>query len=835
MSTPRPDWWRNALAASALALVVSVLAACGAPGGGPPTDGSPDDGLPDDGAPDNGSPTVCLPSDGFDRTWLGAVSDDWSDGDNWSPAGAPTNEEHAYVCGTDSGSPALTAATAVGALTVAPGAQVRLGAFTLSVHGDLDLAAGSIDVESGSLRVVGDGAVLRGTLPTVTINALTVAGGPLTVDGNLTLGLDRAAHLDPNGHPLTVLGNLATVSVGCLVSTRPEDRVVIHGSATLNGWDNQAHCALTAGTLELRGDLTTTVDQLFSRLTPDAGHRTLLAGTTPQTVTIGGLALGHPQGNRFHDLEIANPAGVTFTQPVDVRGDVIVDAAAGTVGGDTTLFLDGGLLEPNGGQRWQVTRTDLRGPERTVALPASVPNDLVVNGLLRLQQPLTVMGDLTIATATLARLDPGPHTLTVHGDLATVSGQNVNGCLAMTEATAHVLVHGRTTLNGWTNSQGCEMRGGTLELRGDLTTTAGQQFSRLSPDAGHRTLLAGTTPQTVTIGGLALGHPQGNRFHDLEIANPAGITFTQPVDVRGDVRFTDTAGTLTSAATVFLDGSVHEPLGGERWRVPTTDLRGLERDLVLPATLHGNLIVNAHLVLDQPLTVTGNVTIGTATGASFDAGPDTLTVQGDLTTFNGANVNGCLAMTAPTTHVIVHGNARFNGYTSFDTQRCGMSDGTLELLGDFSTAAVWNSMFTPVGSHLVRLRGAGIQEVAFGGTADHPQGNRFQSVEIVNTAGVTFTLDARVHGQLELVGQLKNEAVLTIPFGGSLLLRSGSYLDNLLGSIALGGTCTAEAGADGVGIPPACLVDCGFDPRRAAVPGLPPGGAAGRATPRPGS
>ena len=594
MATPRSAPRAGAHTALGLALVLGLLAACGAPGGGPPTDGAPDNGGPDNGAPDNGSPTACLPAEGFDRTWLGTSSDDWSDGENWSPAGVPTNEEHAYVCETESASPRLTADTAVGALTVAPGAQVRLATFTLNVHGDLDLTAGSVDVESGSLRSVGDGAILTGTLPTITINALTAAGAPLSVDGDLTLGLDRPAHLDPNGHTLTVLGNLATTSVGCLTSTRPEDRVVIHGPTTLNGWSNQAHCALNAG---------------------------------------------------------------------------------------------------------------------------------------------------------------------------------------------------------------------TLELRGDLTTTAGQLFDRLTPGPGHTTRLAGTAQQTITIGGLALGHPQGNRFHDLEIANPSGVIFTDPVDVRGDVRFTDTAGSVTSTATVHLDGNIDEPHGGERWQVATTDLRGNERELGVPDVLPGNLIVNAHLALGRSLTVVGNLTIGTATGASLDAGPDTLTVQGNLTTFSGSNVNGCLAMIGATTHVIVHGDARFNGYTSFYPERCGMTDGTLDVRGDFSTAAVFSNMFTPTLQHRVRLSGAALQQVAFGATADHPQANRFQHVEIVNAAGVTFSQDARVEGQLDLVGRMTNQAVLTIPLGGSLLLRSGSYLDNSAGSIALGGTCSAEPDADGVGVPPACLSD----------------------------
>ena len=532
----------------------------------------------------------CPIAEGFDRTWQGGVSDDWSNGDNWAPGGVPTSAERAFVCATATRQPRLSASTAVGGLTVTPGAQLRLGSATLSVHGDLDLAAGSVAVESGSLRVVGDGAVLAGTLPTITINALTAAGGPLTVDGNLTLGLDRPAHLDPNGHTLNVLGNLATTNVGCLVSTLPRDRVVIQGATTLNGWSNQSHCALTAGTLELHGDLTTTAGQLFDRLTPDPGHTTRLTGTTHQTITIGGLALGHPSGNRFHDLEIANPAGVTFTEPVDVRGDVRFTANAGPVSGATTVHLDGAIDEPQGGARWQVATTNLRGPARDVLLPGTLPGHLVVNSQIVLGHPLTVEGNLTIATTGAARLDPGPHTLTIVGDLTTVSGQNVNGCLAMTH----------------------------------------------------------------------------------------------------------------------------------------------------PAAL-----------------------------------------------------------------VVVQGDARFNGYMG--AGGCAMTDGVMELLGDFGTANIWNSMFTPSGDHVVRFTGTGSQEVAFGDTAEHPSGNRFQHVEIVNAAGVTFSQNARVEGQLDLVGRMTNQAVLTIPLGGSLLLRSGSYLDNLVGSIALGGTCTAEPGADGEGIPPACL------------------------------
>jgi len=135
-----------------------------------------------------------------------------------------------------------------------------------------------------------------------------------------------------------------------------------------------------------------------------------------------------------------------------------------------------------------------------------------------------------------------------------------------------------------------------------------------------------------------------------------------------------------------------------------------------------------------------------------------------------------------------------------------VTDGTLDLRGDFSTAAATFDMLTPT-LHRVLFNGTGPQAVALGSTADHPQANRFQNVEIANPEEVTFNQDARVLGQLEFVGRMRNEATLTIPVGGSLLARSGSYLDNLERSIVLGGTRTAEVGSDGVGIPPACFPD----------------------------
>jgi hypothetical protein len=94
------------------------------------------------------------------------------------------------------------------------------------------------------------------------------------------------------------------------------------------------------------------------------GTAVTLNGSSPQTLTVSG---GGINGNRFHDLLIANPTGVTavgnvradgalevsgtFTNPVgataETNEDLVVDG--GTINNQGTLRYNGSYTPSNGG------------------------------------------------------------------------------------------------------------------------------------------------------------------------------------------------------------------------------------------------------------------------------------------------------------------------------------------------------------------------------------------------------------------------------------------------------------------------------------------------------
>ncbi len=518
---------------------------------------------------------ACGSTPGFDRSWLGGVDGVWSNPSNWLPAGAPGSGESAFVCADPTHAPRLTANAAVGDLVMAPGASLRLGTSTLAVHGALMLPGGGVLVESGALEVVGDGATLSGSLPALTIRAPTTAVDPVSFAGRLTIAGGR---FDPAGHAVTVGEDLRTSGQGCLVMQSANDHVTVAGAAVFAGSTAQSPaCPMEAGTLELQGNVSVSGSN-FSRLTPGAGHRALLSGAVPQVVSFSGVSVGHSQGNRFHDLTIANAAGVTFASDVDVRGELRFQGGSGTVDGDVTVHVGGDLVEPAGGDRWRVATTELRGADRAASLPATLHGNLavrmattlsgpeVIHGALTVAAPVTlsgaleVIGDLAIGAGANGRLDPAGHALSVGGDLRT----SQFGCLVMVQAGGHVLVAGDALFGGSTAQvPACSMTAGTLELRGDVSVS-GSNFSRLTPASGHRMLLSGAGPQAVSFSGVALGHSQGNRFHDLTVANAAGVTFATAIDVRGELdlvgRLTNQgaltiAGRLTLRSASYLDGA----------------------------------------------------------------------------------------------------------------------------------------------------------------------------------------------------------------------------------------------------------------------------------------
>lgn len=510
-------------------------------------------------------PLSCVPHEGFDRTWQGGVSRDWSEPANWWPEGEPGADDDAFVCAAAPNQPVLDQHGLVGSLTVETGATLELASFVLAVHRDL-VADGTIEPQDGTLVIQGHGATLSGTLPGLLVNAHTRLAGPVIIEGTLTIGapfralighvFGQFASLTVAGQTLSVDGDLQTRHAACLSMRDDDDRVLVRGDATFNGTTNShGECEMSTGLLEVTGTFSTPSGVRFSHYTPTGTHRLRLMGSSQQAIGFGGVAPGHAQGNRFQFLEIANQAGVSVSGDIDVRGEVRWTNEAGPVSGSRIATLSG-AIDDAGGDRWLVDTTVVYGQAREVVLPAQLIGLLVVTTDVTLSAPLTIDGDVILATQDFTyfvrnpgALDPSGHALTITGNLLATP----HGCLHMTDPADSVVILGDATFNN--GSRVCNLSAGTLELAGDFSTAGGANTNHFTPTGTHRVRLNGNAAQTVRFGGVAPTSSNGNRFRFLEVANPAGVTVSADADVRADL---DIDGRLDVPAdtTVTIGGAL---------------------------------------------------------------------------------------------------------------------------------------------------------------------------------------------------------------------------------------------------------------------------------------
>jgi hypothetical protein len=131
----------------------------------------------------------------LDLVWNGSTSSDWDDAANWTGSGGATvptsGTAVAIQTGTTPNSPVLDGNGQAGALMVAAGKTLSVGAFNLTVGGAVE-APGTIS-GSGSITMTGTGSTLRGTIPSLFVTGstrlqgATRATGAVSVTGSLTV------------------------------------------------------------------------------------------------------------------------------------------------------------------------------------------------------------------------------------------------------------------------------------------------------------------------------------------------------------------------------------------------------------------------------------------------------------------------------------------------------------------------------------------------------------------------------------------------------------------------------------------------------------------------
>lgn len=141
------------------------------------------------------APMVGAPAELHGPIWVGAVSDDWHDPDNWDGGVVPEPGTSATVPSLsllepEATQPRLTAAGAVLHLRIGNGSELALDGRILQVLGNVD-AAGRIT--GGTIALEGEDVRIGGELPAIVVTGnaalqrATTATGPVIVTGSLVI------------------------------------------------------------------------------------------------------------------------------------------------------------------------------------------------------------------------------------------------------------------------------------------------------------------------------------------------------------------------------------------------------------------------------------------------------------------------------------------------------------------------------------------------------------------------------------------------------------------------------------------------------------------------
>ncbi|MDQ8154718.1 MAG: Ig-like domain-containing protein [Gemmatimonadota bacterium] len=258
--------------------------------------------------------------------WTGATSTAWATTSNWSANVLPTTTDSVHIPSGTPNVPALSANTTVRSITVASGARLDIGTFSLDVteRASADTAAsGGFACAGGRVRMVtgaGVGAV-KGRFCKLEIQTNRATSGATVVSDSLLIS---AGELLPGADSL-VTYHLDVIGSGALVMGASAN-VTVLGNARFAGAATSTK--LTGGVLRVAGDLAQGGTAIS--LQPGSNHRIVLNGAGTQSVSFtdpDSIAYAGAFGAHLGSLSIKKPSGrVTFPDGVKARGRVAIDS-----------------------------------------------------------------------------------------------------------------------------------------------------------------------------------------------------------------------------------------------------------------------------------------------------------------------------------------------------------------------------------------------------------------------------------------------------------------------------------------------------------------------------
>lgn len=664
------------------------------------------------------------------------------------------------------------------------------------------------------------------TLPpgaSVTNLILTGVGtltGDLTIAGDLEIG--AGASLDPGPWTLVVGGQLRVR--GALLMSLASARVEVAGSVVFG--DSTAQCGgsrLDGGRMVVHGGLESRFAACFRA---SGTHRVELVGSGPRVIHLvnpsasaNSLAHLEVRGGSLNatsrifvggSLTLATQLQTSFL--LTVVGTSVFEGGAALTGAQLDLL--GGFEAAPGSSVAGTTVTigsltfgngNLTATNLNLRAASGIPSGFSFTNL-RVQGPvvagrnLTIPGNLDLPWATESRgdFDVGGNTVVVGGNFIW------NGRLRMSAAAGVLDISGNISAFGIADSacpSNAERRpsmltAGELRARGNVTMNC--SVPPLIAEPGHRFVLAGTTPQSVSmqtpVGDLA-SSASGGFFGTLVVANTVGVTVTNNLRLSGDLLAQAGASLPASTRTIELDGTINTQAGATvtaaqvtmraaptlvAGQVTVSSLNLLDGATSLPPWTIGSLTLRAPVVLTGNRAITGLLTIENGTAGALTLNGHVLTVGG------GATLAGPLVMNNSLDLLAVAENVTLNGPSGTCGTGLVLQAGTLSVGGNFSSNSCTVAPFVAGPNHTTVMTGSN-RTISWGNVSQ----NGFGTLEVAPGASVSLGSNVRVVSTARVGGTLTVPASRTLTALGTLNLLSTGTINNN-GTITVLGACVLD-------------------------------------------
>jgi hypothetical protein len=669
-----------------------------------------------------------------------------------------------------SGSITLTGAvggtTPLGTLAIASANNVTANGITVGAlsqntgSGTTTFNSPIATSNSLGINLTGNAFNFNNTVTTTTGGGVTISNG-----GLLTI---------PNGSTLTLSGPFSQTGAGSVQvgnSLTSNDNILFAGPV-----------ALTHATSLSSANHQITFNSTIDSLSTTPFDLTLATGTSNITIS-GNMGSIHPLGaflvNSANNLTIqglvANSATLNSgTGTTTVNGNLLI-GAGGIHATGNNLTNNGNLVTTGGGSvTINNSGTVTRSPGHTTVVdgnysvigtgPAFAGSSLTVRGNVLINPPVTLVADAIVDTSAGG------------GNITFASTINAPHNLNLKAGTGNILISG--------NVGSIVPIGNFTISNGNNVTTQGIQAASIAQTTG--------TGTTTFNGPLITSGALGISVNTNTIIRGAAITTTGG----GPLTITNNSGAFTSTAA----GAIN--IGGPFTQNGTG-----------PVSLAGSITTaNANISFSSPMTMGGNVSLNSGTGA----GNITLsqTVQGafDLAFNSGAGVitlggNVGTALTPLTAFTITNaGNVSTQAIFSSSINQAGGSgtttfNGALNTTGGagislMGTAFTFNSPFTTAAGGAVTLTNTGLATFAAGATGSISgaltqtgAGGMRLSSTITGSGAMQFNGPFLVSGSGSLSTQAANQPITflnTLNGPGNLTLSSGSA--DILMAVDAGGS-----------------------------------------------